>query len=391
MFQEPDISWSTLVDLRRELHRRPEIAHREEETARIISSQLENLSPDELIRGIGGQGLAAVYRGKKEGPTVLLRCELDALPLEEKADFPHTSRNPGAAHKCGHDGHMAILTGVAKWLQQRRPERGKVVLLYQPAEEVGEGARRVIEDPLFAQIAPDLAFALHNLPGFERGQVILRRGAFASASRGLIAALSGSSSHAGHPEQGRNPAHALAQAILGLSALPTRVAGFREAALITIVGGRVGGRAFGTSPGEAELDATFRANHDAILEKLWSQAETMLEGLAQIYGLKCTLEATEDFPGTKNNDEIVELVDASARQLDIPTLHVTQPFPWSEDFGHFTKLTKGCLFGLGSGVDHPELHSPSYDFPDELIETGTRLFAKIVETLLISKSDDRFD
>lgn len=165
----------SLVRLRKELHQHPEVSGKEIETSRRILSFLENYQPAELITELGTTGVMAIYKGKKAGKTVLFRCELDALPTEETNDFEHRSLNNGVSHKCGHDGHMAILCGLAAELHQNKPKSGTVVLLFQPAEEDGSGAQKVLLDPKFATIQPDYVFALHNLPGFPRHQIVVKK------------------------------------------------------------------------------------------------------------------------------------------------------------------------------------------------------------------------
>ena len=174
-----------LISFRRDLHRAPELSGAEVATAAAVQRFLAG-GPDHVIAGLGGTGLAAVYDGAAPGPTVLLRAELDALPITEQSTAAHRSAVPGTAHLCGHDGHMAILCGMGRLLQRARPPRGRVVLLFQPAEETGAGAAAVLDDPRFADLAPDAALALHNLPGLPLGHAALISGPACCASRGLL-------------------------------------------------------------------------------------------------------------------------------------------------------------------------------------------------------------
>jgi amidohydrolase len=160
-----------LVAFRRQLHRQPELSGQEQETAAMILSALKALSPTGLVTGLGGHGVAAVFDSGKTGPTVLFRAELDALPIVEESGVAWTSLVPGTAHLCGHDGHMAMLVGLGRLLHRQPIESGRVVLMFQPAEENGSGARAVVADPHFADIAPDWAFAIHNEPGLSFGYV----------------------------------------------------------------------------------------------------------------------------------------------------------------------------------------------------------------------------
>ncbi|MFH2055369.1 MAG: amidohydrolase [bacterium] len=371
-----------LVELRRRLHTQPELSHHETATAEIIHSFLLQNSPDELLTELGGHGLAAVYRGELEGPQVLVRCELDALPIPETIALDYSSQSEQVAHKCGHDGHMTILAGLAQQFGARRPARGSVVLLFQPAEETGEGAALVINDPKFQSLKPDFAIALHNLPGFPLGEVVLREGSFASASTGLIIRLQGKTSHAAEPQQGRSPALAVAQLIEGLSSLPQFRTALHEAAQVTVIHARLGEVAFGTSPGAAEVMATIRSRTPEVMDKLTAEAAELARNIGAAYGLTVETETTQTFPATINDPQVVEVIAEAAADLKMNVYLALVPFGWSEDFGHFTDRFRGALFGLGAGEHHPALHNPTYDFPEELIEPGMKLFTRIIENLL---------
>jgi metal-dependent amidase/aminoacylase/carboxypeptidase family protein len=256
------------------------------------------------------------------------------------------------------------------------------VLLFQPAEETGEGAARVIADPQYPSIAPDFVFALHNLPGFELGSVILRDEFFASASQGLIIELQGASSHAAEPHLGCSPALAVASLIQSLSASPQIHTGLHEAAQVTIVHARVGDVAFGTSPGYGVVMATLRTHAPGVMESLASRCLDLAQGIGRAHGLGITCRWTEEFPATVNDSRAVVHVRSAASACLLPVIEAAVPFPWSEDFGHFTSRHPGALFGLGSGTDHPPLHHPAYDFPDELLPTGVRLLVRVIHEAL---------
>ncbi|MEY8840841.1 amidohydrolase, partial [Cribrihabitans sp. XS_ASV171] len=209
-----------LTAWRRDLHRHPELSGQEAETAKRVLAALEGTAPDRMLASLGGHGVAAIYEGDSNGPSLMFRCELDGLPIEElNPDLPHRSEVDGNGHLCGHDGHMAILAATARWLGRNRPARGRVILLFQPAEEDGAGAARVIADPKFAEIIPDYAFALHNFPGVPLGHAVLAEGVMNCASRGMKLSLTGRTAHASQPETGLSPAPALAELIPALTAL----------------------------------------------------------------------------------------------------------------------------------------------------------------------------
>ena len=378
MIDDLSLNMDQLIKLRQELHQYPEVSNREKETAQRISGFLRSTSPDYLIRNIGGHGVAAVYNGKTGGASVMLRCELDALPITEVNEMEYRSKNDGIGHKCGHDGHMTILCGVASLLAEKRPEYGRVILLFQPAEETGEGAARVLADEKFSSIEPDFIYALHNLPGFKRDRIILKDNIFASASRGMIINLKGSPSHASHPEDGKNPALAASQIIQHLFEIPQMHTQLHRASLITPVAIRVGSPAFGTSAGDGEVMATLRTHEEDDMKRMAERAEMVARKIAELHELEAGISWTEGFEAVNNDRECTDIINMIAKEQHLDTYKVKHPFPWSEDFGLFTGHYKGALFGLGAGMDQPQLHNNDYDFPDEIIKTGINMFRNII-------------
>jgi amidohydrolase len=371
-----------LIAMRRHLHKHPETAHKEEKTAQYISDFLKQFKPDRLIEGLGGHGIAAVFNGKEKGPNLLFRSELDALPIRENNQFEYKSVSDGNGHLCGHDGHMTMVAGLAPLLSASRPKRGSVTLLFQPAEETGEGARLVLDDKKFETLHPDYLFATHNLPGYEESAIITRKGVFASASKGLIIQLKGSSSHAGHPEGGNNPATAAALILQSVMSIPPRKISMHEAALITPIHLRIGQPAFGTSPGEGVVMFTVRAHSNEVLEAMENEILQEVEHIAKAHRLSWSHDWTEPFEAVMNDEGCVDLVERCAGELDLKVVRKEIPFPWSEDFGVFTNQFKGALFGIGAGMEMPQLHHGDYDFPDALLEKGTMMFYSIVNELL---------
>ncbi len=371
-----------LIDFRRQLHQFPELSGNENITSKAIADFIAPTKPTEVIDGLGGNGIAFLYNTNSPGPTVLLRADMDALPIQESNSFKHKSTVPGVAHLCGHDGHSAILAGVAHSLNQVSLSKGKLVLLFQPAEETGQGAAAVIADPKFGRIMPDYAFALHNLPGYKKGDIFLRNSTFASASTGLIANIKGLSSHAAHPEDGNSPDRALAQMILGLNYIVNEKEAFNDFALLTIIHAKLGEIAFGTTPGNATLMATLRTYLDSDMGKLKKMVESHISAVCKEHKLKHSVTYVEEFPATINNEDCVNLIKTAATELGLNYQFLENPFRWSEDFGHFTQISKAALFGVGSGVNHPKLHNEDYDFPDDIIEPSIATFMRIIEKLL---------
>jgi len=371
-----------IIVLRKDLHKIPELSDQEILTSERLIRYISSNQPNELITRLGGNGFAAVFHGNIGGKVMLFRAELDALPISETNNFEYKSVNPGVSHKCGHDGHAAILAGLSLVLHQNPLKSGKVILLFQPAEETGRGAKAILEDEKFAGLKPDFVFALHNLPGFHRGEIIIGNTHFAAASKGMIVRLFGKTAHAAYPESGLSPAMAMTGIIREFIRLSRQKQGFDDFMLITIVHSRLGDVAFGTSPGYAEVMATLRSFRNNDMEILTQRAIKIVEEITDKYGLEEKISFTEAFPATVNQPDAVDLIRKSAALNRCKISEISQPFRWSEDFGHFTMKFPGALFGIGSGKNHPDLHNPDYDFPDEIIETGIRMFYGIIEEVM---------
>ncbi len=363
---------------RKELHQEPEVSGKEQQTSSKIKAFFEALQPDEIVEDLGPYGLGVVFKGKEKGPTTLIRAELDALPIPEVGNHRHKSKNQGVSHTCGHDGHMAIVCGVGLELAAQRPAKGKVVLIFQPSEETGLGAGQVIESTNFAQIQPDFAFALHNLPGYAKNEIVLKKGAFTAASKGMTISLHGKTSHAAHPEDGLSPAEAMCKLIIALEKLPESIPDF---SLVTVIHAQLGEIAFGTSPGEAQVMATLRTFDNKTMQALTNHAEKLVGLIAREQGLDYNISYCEEFEAVINDVVPWELVNDAAKELALKRKHIRTPFRWSEDFGKFASLTNSFLFGLGAGKQQPQLHEGHYDFPDEILGTGVALFTAIIKKL----------
>lgn len=367
-----------LIQLRHTLHQFPETALEESLTAQRILEFFTPLAPDLIIEKLGGTGLAFVFRGAKPGKRILFRCELDALPIDDLKTTNYKSRVQGKGHLCGHDGHMAILCGLGEKLSKSRPLTSDVVLLFQPAEENGDGARAVLDDPRFEQIRPDFAFALHNLPGYPLHQVVMRMGTFAAGSTGMTIYLTGKTSHSAHPEAGINPAQALARLIHELPKLPQEAEGF---ALLTLIHAELGSLAFGTSAGKVSLSMTLRAYSQQDLDNLIEKVKAKAKAVAETEQLTVEFGYVEQFAVSVNHPDLYPVVEQAAKKSGLSLIEKAEPFRWSEDFGLFSQVCPSFLFGLGSGENSPQLHEGTYDFPDELIETGVKMFWEIIPNL----------
>ena len=372
---------ASLISLRKTLHKYPEVSLDEKETAKRIVSFLENYPPDEIRTEVGETGILAIYKGQKLGKTVLFRCELDALPIEEINTFEHKSTIEGVSHKCGHDGHMAILCGLATQLHHQRPETGNVVLLFQPAEEDGRGAVRVYADPKFKSLKLDFVFALHNLPRYNQNQIVVKNNTFTCAVNSIIIKLKGRTSHAGEPEKGINPALALAEITHEFQQHIQADITKDNFCLISSIYIKMGKKAYGISAGAGETHFTVRTDKNEQMKKIEAALEDTARKIAKKHQLDCTIKWKQNFHANENNTEAVDYVRKAAASNNFDLLEKESPFTWGEDFGIFTQEYAGAMFGLGAGTDTPALHNPDYDFPDAIIPTGVAIFHQIAKQI----------
>ena len=370
-----------LTAWRRKLHAMPEVSGDEVATAAEVQAFLAETAPDKVISGLGGTGVAAVFEGDEGGPTVLFRCELDALPIEEICDLPHRSRLPGKGHMCGHDGHTATVAALARGFAKQRPRRGRVVLMFQPAEETGAGAAAVIADERFAEIRPDYSFALHNLPGLPLGHVWLKEGIANCASRGLKIALTGKTAHASAPETGSSPMRAIASLMPALTDLSGGSVAGGDFVLATVGHVHLGEPAFGIAPAYAELWVTLRTTTNDQMQALVDAAEGLAREAAERDGLALDTSYHEIFSHCDNQPEAVTILRASLDAEGV-THEPGEALRASEDFGLFGTVSKSAMFYLGAGEEHPALHNPDYDYPDDLIPLGARIFMRTARDLL---------
>lgn len=371
-----------LIAWRHELHQAPELSGAEVETAARIAKWVAAFGPDQILSGLGGTGLAVVFKGAEDGPTIGIRCELDGLPIPEETNLSYASQVPGKGHLCGHDGHMAMVLGVAQFLSENRPRRGRVVLIFQPAEETGEGAIAYRTAPSFAEISPDVVLSLHNLPGLALGEVLLPRAAANCASRGALIRLWGKTSHAAAPQDGLSPAPALALLMTELAALGRGGALDESFTLTTVTHAELGERTFGVAPGVAELWVTLRTATDDGMAGLMADLEQRVSDVSMSQGLRHEITYHDAFEACRNAPEAVEILVKTCGAGQVPLTLTDRPQAFSEDFGQFGKSAQSAMFWLGAGESHPQLHNPDYDFPDALIPIGTGIFTRAISELL---------
>lgn len=390
-----------MLHIRQELHKIAELSNQEYKTAQFIVDFLQKCNPTSIHQNIGNTGIIAIWENKnfdaKKNKTIAFRAELDALPIPEPNNFEYKSEHQGVSHKCGHDGHMTILLGVAQYLKGNFDKRiaknkKRIILLFQPAEETGEGALQMLEDSNMQKLnlKIDYFFALHNVPSYDKNLIVCRSSTFAAASTGIIVEFEGLTSHAAEPQNGKNPALALSELTQFLYFLSEKVIKQKENkdfVLVTVVDAVLGETsrkslddiAFGVSPAKARICATLRSYLDEDLQLLSKKTEQKAQELAATYDLKLKISYSERFAATTNTQKSVELIQKAAKKLGLNYQNKEKPFSWSEDFGQFTQRFEGAMFGLGSGTNTPELHHSNYDFPDEIIQTGINMFIELIQ------------
>ena len=370
----------SLETSRQWLHANPEVSGNEKNTALYIENFLKPLRPDKIITNLGGYGILVLFDSGKQGPSIMFRSEIDALPIEEINTFSYRSKFKNISHKCGHDGHAAILCGLAKKFSARKIWSGKIYLLFQPAEETGEGAQAVMEDPKF-NIQPDFVFALHNLPGFKKGNIILKEGSFSAAVSSIIIRLKGKPTHAAEPENGLNPSMAISEILNVANSLNNVDVSSEDFGLITPICISMGTPAYGTAAGYGELHFTLRSRNNEKLKKLESSLINSYRTISKKYKLKSEHGFLQKFYANNNDTQSVNIVRDVAKKLQYEIIENKFPFKWGEDFGFFTLKFKGCMFGIGAGENYSALHNADYDFPDDLIDQGISIFYDIAKKI----------
>lgn len=359
-----------IIELRHLLHSRPETALQEKGTVSILHTFLRDNTALEIFDR--GGWFYAVKRGTEGKSPIAFRTEMDALPMDEGISLPWASENAGTAHKCGHDGHMAALCGLALELDSITVNR-PVYLIFQPAEETGQGGAECAE--LISEKGISDVYAFHNRSGFPENSIVYRRGLTQPASEGLIIRFRGKTSHASEPEEGHNPAAAIAESALYSQKI---IAGYKdETVLSTIVGMHCGTDDFGIAAGEGYICFTLRAEQESVMKKL---EEELLEYAAQLAardGLQVSSSIRDSFPETRNHDAAVDRVIQSAEALRLPLIEMSEVWRGSEDFGHYLKKCPGAIFYIGNGEEHPPIHTTQYDFNDRILSTAVDMFLSL--------------
>lgn len=391
---EPIVAWrQDIAAIRRDIHAHPELAFEEFRTADVVAARLQEWGI-EVDRGLGGTGVVGIIRGTREGPRAVgLRADMDALPMQEANTFEHASRNPGKMHACGHDGHTAMLLAAARFPSQQRDFAGTVYVIFQPAEEGGGGAKRMIDDGLFTRFPMEAVFGMHNWPGMKVGQFGLTAGPIMASSNEFAIHIKGKGTHAGMPHLGVDPVMAAVQLAQSLQTIVTRNRNPLDAAVLSITQIHTGS-ADNVVPNEAVMRGTVRT---FTLETL----DLIERRMGEITRLTCAaldcegeLEFRRNYPPTINHPAESAFCAGVMRGIvgaENVNDHV-QPTMGAEDFAFMLQDKPGCYVWIGNGSgDHRDaghgagpcmLHNGSYDFNDELLPLGATYWVELARQWL---------
>lgn len=369
------------IALRHDLHIHPELGYNEYRTSQIIADKLDSWGFD-VTTGVGGTGVVGTLRNGKGQKRLGIRADMDALPITETTGLPYASGTPGQMHACGHDGHTAILLNSARYLADTRDFAGTLNLIFQPAEEGGAGARRMIKDGLFERFPCDAVFGLHNWPGVPTGQFGFIPGpAMASVDKVTIRIV-GKGGHGARPQETVDPVVASASLIMALQSIVARNIDPLDAAVIT-VGTIHAGIAPNVIPDSVVLELTVRTFRSDVRETIRQRITDLARAQAESYGATAEVDYPRGYPVLVNHPGETEF----AREVAVTHFGQAKvernfrPISASEDFAFMLEVLPGSYLFIGNGDSAP-LHSPLYDFNDEIIAPASRYWVKLAEEYL---------
>lgn len=380
-----------MAAVRRDLHAHPELGFQEERTAALVAGKLAGWGIA-VERGLGGTGVVGIVKNGQSARAVGLRADMDALPMTELNTFAHASRAPGKMHACGHDGHTAMLLAAARHLARRRDFDGTAYLIFQPAEESGGGARKMIEDGLFRRFPMDAVFAMHNWPGMPAGQFAVGPGPVMASSSEFEIILRGKGGHAALPHLGADPVLAGCALVQALQGIVSRNMNPLEPGVLSVTMFHAGD-ADNVSPNEARIAGTVRAFSHEALDLIEQRMREMAEHMSAAHGVHCAFAFRRNYPPTVNDPAQA----AFMRQVMVETFGEGNVLPQvpamtAEDFSFMLQARPGAYAFIGNGEGGHRapphgagpclLHNASYDFNDALIAPGATLWVRLVERFL---------
>ncbi len=383
-------SW---VNTRRDIHAHPELRYEENRTADIVAKRLVELGYA-VETGIGRTGVVGLIQGTQgPGKMIGLRADMDALPIQERNQFPHASRHPGKMHACGHDGHVAMLLGAAQEIAENRNFKGSVALIFQPAEEGGAGAQRMIDDGLFQRYPVDAVFAMHNWPGLQEGEFAAHVGAVMASSNEFSVKIQAKGAHAAMPDLGIDPVVIAAQLILAFQTIVSRSCKPVEPAVLSVTQIQAG-EAINVIPDHAALQGTVRTFSIETLDLIEQHMRKLSTELCAAFGATAEMEFERKYPPTINSADMAELAKNALQQIpEVMAVHTNlPPTMGAEDFAFMLQHKPGAYLWIGNGdgghrthghgIGPCTLHNPSYDFNDKILPLGVTAWLAITQAFL---------
>jgi hippurate hydrolase len=380
---------SELQQVRRDLHAHPELCYEEQRTSDVVAAKLTEWGIP-VIRGLGLTGVVGIIQNGTSGRAIGLRADMDALPMQEVNTFPHASRHPGKMHACGHDGHTAMLLGAAHHLSQHRNFDGTVYLVFQPAEEGGAGARRMIQDGLFDKCPMDAIYGMHNWPGAPVGSMSVTEGPMMASSNEFHVTIKGKGAHAAQPHKGTDPVMVAVQIAQSWQSIITRNKSPLDTAVLSITQIHAGS-ATNVIPDEAELHGTVRTFTTEVLDLIEQRMGEIAKHTGAAFGAEVEFKFKRNYPPLVNHARETAFAASVMRDVvgaDKVDVHV-EPTMGAEDFAFFLQEKPGCYVFIGNGEgDHREgghglgpcvLHNGSYDFNDNLLPIGASFWVRLAE------------
>ncbi len=372
---------------RRDIHAHPELMYDVHRTAASVAEKLKAFGCDEVATGLGRTGVVGVIRGQREPqagrkPVIGLRADMDALPIEEATGAAYKSTHPGKMHACGHDGHTAMLLGAAKYLAETRNFAGTAVVIFQPAEEGGAGAKAMINDGLMERFGIEEVYGMHNFPGMPVGEFSIRPGPLMASTDSLIIEIEGKGGHAARPHMTIDPVMIGAQIINQIQTVVARNVDPLQAAVVSICMFQAG-TAENIIPQTAQLRGTARSLTPEVRDLLEKRLHDMVEGIARAHGGTAKLTYTRGYPVTRNHERQTAFAASVAAQVvghDRVDTNMA-PVMGGEDFSYMLEARPGAFIFVGNG-NSAGLHHPAYDFNDEVIPLGTSYWVRLAETAL---------
>jgi len=369
-----------MAEWRQWLHRNPELSFDLPKTAAYVAERLREIGVDELHEGIAQTGMVAIVNGQGDGPTIGLRADMDALPLDEISGVDYSSETPGKMHACGHDGHTTMLLGAAKYLVETRNFKGRVALIFQPAEEFGGGGEVMVREGIMDKFDISQVYGLHNAPGFETGTVATAPGPLMASVDEFRVIFTGLGGHAAMHHETVDPIPAAAAFADGCQTIVSRNRDPIKPLVVSVTRIMSGGAALNIIPQTSEVGGTVRSFDAELRDLVEKRIRSLAAGVADAYDLQAEVIYERSYPATVNHAKETAFAASVAAEIvgEDRVDDAVTPVMGSEDFAYMLEARPGAYLFVGQG-DTPMCHHPAYDFNDEIAPVGASLLARLVE------------